>query len=107
MSRVPKMRWHKTLWKNNGHCWYCGREAETVDHAKPRSRKGTNRNDNLVPACLRCNNMKGDLFVREWRRMVRILVCRRLFSMGIFIKEWEKFPILFFGEGNLTPLQWD
>ena len=104
MSRVPKIRWHRTIWKHKGHCWFCGMTAETVDHAKPRSRKGTNKDDNLLPACFSCNNMKSDLTVAEYRRVVRILVCRRLFAMGIFVRDWKTFPIQFFGEGNSTPL---
>jgi len=103
MSRVPKLRWHKTLWKMSGHCWYCGREAETVDHAKPRSRKGTNRNDNLVPACLYCNNLKGDLKVSEFRRFVRMLVARRLTALGIVVRDAQEIPVVFYGEGNRAP----
>jgi hypothetical protein len=103
MSRVPKIRWHRCIWKSGGKCWFCGGPAETVDHAKPRSRKGTNKDDNLLPACFTCNNLKSDLTVAEFRRVVRILVCRRLFSMGIVVRDWKDFPVQFFGEGNLTP----
>ncbi len=103
MSRVPKIRWHRTLFKLRGHCWFCGGLAETVDHAKPRSRQGTNKDDNLLPACFYCNNLKSDLKVGEFRRVVRILICRRLFSMGIIVRDWRSFPVMFYGEGNSRP----
>jgi len=103
MSRVPKVKWHRTMHRLNGACWFCGGVAETVDHAKPRSRKGTNKDDNLLPACFYCNNLKSDLGVGEFRRVVRLLVCRRLMSMGILVRDWKSFPVVFYGEGNPTP----
>lgn len=103
MSRVPKIKWHRTIWKGGGHCWFCGRAAETVDHAKPRSRRGTNKDDNLLPACFYCNNLKSDCTVSEFRRVVRVLVCRRLLSLGIVVADWKSFPVVFYGEGNKTP----
>jgi hypothetical protein len=36
----------------------------TVDHIRPKSKGGTNDWENLVTACERCNNMKGDSL--EW-----------------------------------------
>jgi hypothetical protein len=103
MSRVPKVKWHRCLWRNGGKCWFCGQPAETVDHAKPRSRQGTNKDDNLLPACFACNNLKSDCTVAEFRRIVRVLICRKLFTMGIVVREWKEFPVVFFGEGNKTP----
>lgn len=103
MSRVPKVKWHRCIFRLEGACWFCGGGAETVDHAKPRSRGGSNRDDNLYPACFRCNNLKSDATVAEFRRIVRLLVCRRLFSMGIVIRDWKEFPIKFYGEGNPFP----
>jgi hypothetical protein len=103
MSRVPKVKWHRCIWKKGGLCWFCGGVAETVDHAKPRSRGGSNRDDNLYPACFRCNNLKSDCTVAEFRRIVRLLVCRSLLSKGIIVRCWEKFPIKFYGEGNAHP----
>ena len=32
----------------------------TVDHVLPKCKGGSNDEDNLVTACERCNNMKGD-----------------------------------------------
>lgn len=42
-------------------CQYCGSRSDlTVDHVLPKSRGGRDRWDNLVAACNRCNNRKGN-----------------------------------------------
>src|SRR5258705_11379398 len=54
-------------------CYYCLRATDllrqqgiymTVDHVLPKCRGGTNEWENLVTACERCNNMKGESL--EW-----------------------------------------
>lgn len=40
-------------------CVYCGNPAKEVDHVVPVAQDGTDRIDNLVPACRRCNRRKG------------------------------------------------
>lgn len=55
-------------WKRQGRaCVYCDRPADTIDHAVPLVRGGTNYEGNLVPACRRCNGSKGGRLVVEWR----------------------------------------
>jgi 5-methylcytosine-specific restriction endonuclease McrA len=50
-------------------CQYCGegpgRPLLTVDHVLPRSRGGIHDWDNLVTACIRCNQKKGSLTPEE------------------------------------------
>ena len=50
-------------------CQYCGRKWDsrelTLDHVVPRSRGGESSWENLVAACTRCNNRKGDRTPRE------------------------------------------
>ncbi len=50
------------LRRDNHRCLYCGRADEplTIDHVHPRSRGGPDTWENLVAACTRCNNRKGD-----------------------------------------------
>jgi len=50
-------------------CAYCFRPGNTLDHVVPRARGGTNTWDNVVVACLRCNNKKADRLLSElgWR----------------------------------------
>lgn len=38
--------------------WGCGRPAATADHLLPVSRGGSNRLENLVPACRPCNSAR-------------------------------------------------
>lgn len=50
-------------------CMYCGKfctDAQlTRDHVVPSSRGGTDRWDNVVAACRRCNHRKGDRLTHE------------------------------------------
>lgn len=53
----------KNILRRDGHrCQYCGRTdvTLTVDHVIPRSRGGSDTWENLVAACVACNNKKGD-----------------------------------------------
>jgi 5-methylcytosine-specific restriction endonuclease McrA len=53
----------KNILRRDGFkCAYCGRGdlPLTVDHIIPRSKKGKNSWTNLVAACTKCNNRKGD-----------------------------------------------
>lgn len=53
----------KNIIKRDSHrCQYCGRmsAAMTVDHVTPKKLGGTDTWENLVCACIDCNNKKGD-----------------------------------------------
>jgi 5-methylcytosine-specific restriction endonuclease McrA len=53
----------KNILRRDAHkCQYCGRSdlTLTVDHVMPVSRGGEDSWENLVCACVRCNNGKGD-----------------------------------------------
>ena len=64
--RVPFKRIvlsRKNVLRRDGHrCQYCGRNDVplTVDHVIPKARGGDESWENLVAACVRCNNRKGD-----------------------------------------------
>ena len=49
--------------RDGGRCQYCGRalarDAATFDHVVPRAHGGTTRWDNVVIACVPCNQKKG------------------------------------------------
>ena len=52
----------KNILRRDGHrCQYCGRSdvSLTVDHVMPRARLGEDAWENLVTACVECNNHKG------------------------------------------------
>ncbi|MBL0173717.1 MAG: HNH endonuclease [Ignavibacteria bacterium] len=53
----------KNILRRDGHrCQYCGTSTPpiTVDHIIPKSRGGADTWENLVAACIRCNNVKDD-----------------------------------------------
>lgn len=47
-------------------CVYCGNRSQTLDHLVPVRRGGPHSMQNLVPACIRCNNSKGSLLLHQW-----------------------------------------
>jgi len=57
------------LMRDHHTCQYCGRGCGagelTLDHVLPRSRGGASSWENLVAACRRCNNRKGDRLPEE------------------------------------------
>lgn len=53
----------KNIIRRDGNaCQYCGKSniPLTVDHVIPKARGGEDTWENLVTACVRCNNKKGD-----------------------------------------------
>lgn len=50
------------LKRDNYTCQYCGSKSAsiTIDHVLPKSRGGGDTWENLVAACFKCNNIKGD-----------------------------------------------
>jgi 5-methylcytosine-specific restriction endonuclease McrA len=56
------------LEKHGRHCVYCGAVDVplNLDHVIPRSRGGSNRVSNLVPACIPCNEEKGARLIEEF-----------------------------------------
>ncbi|GAB5466305.1 MAG: HNH endonuclease [Candidatus Kapaibacteriales bacterium] len=57
----------KNVMKRDNHtCQYCGSKASlTLDHVLPRSRGGQDSWENLVVACISCNNKKGNRLPNE------------------------------------------
>lgn len=55
-------------------CYYCGCKItgnKTIDHKMPIIKGGTNDNDNLVLACVRCNTQKGSKTEEEYREWLK------------------------------------
>ena len=68
--RVPYKRillTRKNIIRRDGHrCQYCAdRNRLTIDHVLPKSRGGRDTWDNLVAACVPCNNRKGNKTPKE------------------------------------------
>jgi 5-methylcytosine-specific restriction endonuclease McrA len=70
--RVPYRRIllsRKNIMRRDGfRCQYCGsRDRLTIDHVLPKSRGGRDVWENLVSACVPCNNRKGNRTPAEAR----------------------------------------
>jgi 5-methylcytosine-specific restriction endonuclease McrA len=65
--RVPIKRVELTrkniIKRDNHQCQYCGTRSATmtVDHVVPKTRGGEDSWENLVAACVQCNNSKGNM----------------------------------------------
>lgn len=93
----------RNIVKRDGHrCQYCGqsRTAMTVDHIMPRNRGGADSWENLVCACVRCNNRKGDrtpeeagfTLRRRPRRPNHITYIQRFIGLGD--QRWKQYLFL-------------
>ena len=62
------------LRRDNHKCAYCGRGdlAFTIDHVKPKAKGGKDTWENLVTACLPCNNKKGNRTPEEANMNLKI-----------------------------------
>ena len=68
--------------RSNGKCVYCSAKATEIDHVIPRANGGTNSVYNLVASCRACNQMKSNLTLKEFGKIMNknfsILVPKRL-----------------------------
>lgn len=59
--RIPPVNRREVLRRDHHSCQYCGSSKHlTLDHVMPLSKGGQHRWDNVVTACERCNQRKGD-----------------------------------------------
>ena len=56
--------------RSDGKCVYCGAKAEEIDHVVPRANGGTNSTYNLVASCRACNQMKSNLALKDFGKLV-------------------------------------
>jgi len=66
--------WLKILEASEGYCFYCkehkGVAHLSIEHVVPIGEMGgTNDIENIVAACKKCNNSKGDRTLEEWQRV--------------------------------------
>lgn len=68
--KMPIVR-SNLLQQQKHECYYCHRYLShtnvTLDHKQPIARGGTNEIENLVAACLPCNNDKGVMTEEEFK----------------------------------------
>ena len=93
----------KNVIKRDGHrCQYCGdtRSPMTVDHVIPKIYGGKDAWENLVCACIKCNNVKGNRtpeqanfnLLRQPRRPTHITFIQQF--IGISDKRWKQYLFL-------------
>lgn len=62
------------LKKRSNACEYCGErhlpKDLTVDHYRPLTDGGTNRQENLRLCCTKCNTKKANLSPEEWEKII-------------------------------------
>jgi len=58
-THYKKLR-EQILIRDGYTCYYCGQEANTVDHIIPISKGGISNDENMIAACNRCNSGKRD-----------------------------------------------
>ena len=56
--------------RSGGKCVYCGAKATEIDHVVPRANGGTNSIYNLVASCRACNQMKSNLTLKAFGKMM-------------------------------------
>jgi 5-methylcytosine-specific restriction endonuclease McrA len=57
---VDKATRRSILHRDKSRCGYCGGAATTIDHVFPKSRGGLDTWENLISACIPCNQRKRD-----------------------------------------------
>lgn len=59
--------WQEVLKYFNNSCAYCGSsESLTKDHVVPITKGGTTSRNNIIPACLSCNQSKSNKELEKW-----------------------------------------
>jgi 5-methylcytosine-specific restriction endonuclease McrA len=97
----------KNIIKRDGHrCMYCGRSdgSMTVDHVIPKRMGGRDTWENLVCACTKCNNLKGDrtpeqanmTLIKRPKKPNHLMFIERF--IGISDDAWK--PYLFMEDAN-------
>jgi 5-methylcytosine-specific restriction endonuclease McrA len=97
----------KNIIKRDGHrCMYCGKPdgSMTVDHVIPKRLGGRDTWENLVCACTKCNNRKGDrtpeqanmTLIKKPKKPNHLLFIQRF--IGVSDDNWK--PYLFMEDAN-------
>ncbi len=72
--RIPTVNRREVLRRDKHCCQYCGNTKQlTMDHVIPLSKGGKHSWDNVVTACVWCNNRKGDRTPQQAGMILRVL----------------------------------
>lgn len=109
-ARIPRKQVILTrrniIKRDGGRCMYCGvlEGPMTIDHVMPKKFGGRDSWENLVSACMQCNNRKGNRtpdqarmkLLRKPRRPNHIMFIQHF--IGVADRRWN--PYLFLGESE-------
>jgi hypothetical protein len=83
-DKITPIQVHFTLKLHDFRCRYCNKKLIhnkwQLDHYIPFSGNGKNRFDNIVPACKKCNVMKGTMMPQQF-----ISLCRKVANHADFL----------------------
>jgi hypothetical protein len=72
MPCYKQIEWEGKFFRLGRCCYFCGNpltiRSATKEHLTPKSRGGSDELLNIVPACWRCNHLKGTRTAEEFRR---------------------------------------
>lgn len=82
------------IWKKtDGHCWYCGCDLAEgrgqFDHQHPFSKGGICAVENMVLACLSCNQLKKGRTVEEFRDYLLDRIVDRMSAAALAAIKYE------------------
>jgi len=92
--------------KTQGKCFYCGTQTQkgglqqhnarfmTKDHVIPVSAKGGDRRANKVVCCRRCNKLKEDLTLDEFKRRSNIKMFYAETLLGLRIEDLDDIEVI-------------
>lgn len=88
------------LYRDNMTCQYCGNQFSskhlTLDHVKPKSQNGAANFENIVAACLKCNQEKANKYIKPLKKPhvpTRYELARNRKKLPIILsdKSWQKY----------------
>lgn len=70
-THASRERRQRVLERAGHTCFYCGEPATIADHFVPLVKGGADTEENLVAACVSCNQRKADKMPRDFLREIR------------------------------------
>lgn len=91
-----KVNKRTVLARDGGRCGYCLGKAESIDHIFPRAKGGQHEWLNVVAACLKCNNKKGDRLLADIGWTLRVTPFVPTSALSLIVKSvvhpsWESY----------------
>ena len=78
--------------RRDGCCQYCDSRKElTIDHVLPKSRGGQDTWENMVAACIACNNAKDNRTPEEWAEAIQQVWQDKVRTSSLVPSTWSAF----------------